>query len=67
MATKSTRHKIRVHANNAVKSMDDCFYHLESLYNIADGRSSIILENVPVLVQLGNEYQKMLAEFSKLL
>ena len=67
MAKKSTRHKIRVHADNAVKAMDDCFYHLQSLHSLADGGSTIIDENVPALMQFGDQYQKMLVEFSKLL
>lgn len=64
MGRQGTRHRIRKHAGNAVKSIEDCMYHLQCVHNIADGRSTIIEAYMPGLITMLDGAKKVLDEFN---
>lgn len=64
MAARSTRQKIRDQAAKMIKSCEDIAFHMKNLSDLADRRSKVINNYIPMLITLQDEFLKALMLFS---
>ena len=60
MSHRSTRNKIRLQADGAIKGIERAVEHLSSVDKLADGRSDQISETLCKLIVILDGVQKML-------
>jgi len=63
MSVRSTRQKIRDAAQKAINACNDIAYHLEFLTTLYHERYYYVEENLPSVIIMQDEFQKVLTRF----
>jgi len=63
MASRSTRQKIRDSAQKAINACEDIAYHLHFMTTLYDTDYEYVHENLPAVIVMQYEFQKMLQRF----
>lgn len=63
MAGRTTRNKIRYHAQQAAKDCDSIQVHLKTVTELSEGRNEVINEHMPNMVTIVEGLKQMLTLF----
>lgn len=63
MAARSTRNKIRYNAKRILECFDDMESYLQTIDELADGRSDYITNNIPGLVEILEHVKPVFVQF----